>query len=151
MMQSEPKLDGLELIRSGVSLTDSWGNNEKERTLAFRYPPNWHLYVALKNRTFAETICIRIGPVSDCYILCTPKLLFPLQKFYDSDELDLVRKGDEHEYHKPRQREESRKDNDESDVPCWSIHAEQRTTNNLMFGNGSDDNILVSEWILNRL
>lgn len=129
-MQSRRKIDNLEIVRSGERHIGPWRKNENEFTLAFRNPPNRHLYVTLTNVTFADTICRWMGSVSVCYTLHIPNRLSALQRFCDSDELNLIRESEENEYHKPCQREESREDDDQCDVLCSPIHADQCTTNN---------------------
>lgn len=148
-MQSRRKVEDTEFIKSSESRTDPWSNNESECALAFRSPPDRHLYYAFGNETFVDTICRCIRSVTDYYILYTQNVLSTLHECCDADELDLVRESSEDEYHAPQQLDKSWEDDDEFDIPGSPFHADQSTTNCLTFEYGDHDRILVNGWFVN--
>lgn len=70
-------------------------NSTRHHTLAFRYPTNGHIYIALTCDAFADYICEWVGVVSDCYVLHSASKLAPLRQFRKDDALDLLHDSDE--------------------------------------------------------
>lgn len=75
--------------------TERLRNSERLYTVAFRYPANRHLYIALTQYAFAEHVCSWIGNVTDCFLLHSNSLNAPFSIFKESDVLHRIDEQDE--------------------------------------------------------
>ena len=70
-------------------------NAHRQHTIAFKYPPNGHFYIALRASAFKNVVCSWIGLVSDCYILKSKSLEHPLTPFQNGGHIETLLDDDE--------------------------------------------------------